>query len=880
MTLIRTSTHYLSKLPGRASLRTVLIVPFVLQTVAIVGLISYLSFRSAQRSVNDVVNQLLNEKGDRISQTLDNYLNTPLSINQINTDLIRTGLLNTSDRAAMERHFWAQMQQFPDVGYIGVGTEVPNYVGAYRGEKGIEIDILNGTTLETWFSDAQGKRTEINYTTEDYDPRARPWYMEPVEVKRATWTDIYAQVGTNQLAISAAQPVYSADQKLIGVLTTDFLLTQVGSFLQNLKVGQTGQAFIIDSSGLLVATSTGEAPARQAENAEEAERFPAIESSDAVTQETATYLIEEFDDLSQIPERQQFSFRIAGERHYAQILPFRDEQGLDWLIVTIVPESDFMSQINQNTRNTILLCLLALGVAITVCILTARWITRPIRKLNTAAKDIAQGNWSNAVQLERSDEVGELAQSFNSMANQLQESFETLEQRVRERTSELAAAKEKAEVANEAKSEFLANMSHELRTPLNGILGHAKVIRRDYPTFLDETQKDLRDRQVLGLRIIEQSGRHLLTLINDILDFAKIEVRKMELYPSEFDFNAFLQEIIDIMQMRAEEKNLALRFYSLENLPTRIYADEKRLRQVLLNLLSNAIKFTEQGHVTLRVSVTGQAGTDLTNGYIRHNIRFEVVDTGIGIDSAHLESIFRPFEQSGSWEYRAEGTGLGLPISQQIIELMGGSLQVKSELSKGSTFWFTATLLGTGEIETILDGETDMLMHITGYEGPRRNILVVDDNEANRLMLLNVLAPLGFEVALAENGAQAMEEVSKFEKPDLILTDFFMPGQTALTLVPALRQIPALKDTPIIATSASQHELLKQQCFNLGCVMFLPKPIDLDNLLLVMQEQLKLKWIYKNAASNETASSTSELDTKQPLASVNSNQSNINNGNI
>jgi DNA-binding response OmpR family regulator len=371
--------------------------------------------------------------------------------------------------------------------------------------------------------------------------------------------------------------------------------------------------------------------------------------------------------------------------------------------------------------------------------------------------------------------------------------------------------------ANQAKTDFLSIMSHELRTPLNGILGYAQILRRD---------KRLDERQIAGLNVIQQSGEHLLTLINDILDLAKIEAGKLELSRADIALAKFLRMIAGIIKVRARQKDLDFICDIAPDLPGGIHTDESRLRQVLLNLLANAVKFTDRGQVRLRVRFSPPA-----------RLRFEVQDTGIGIDADHLDTIFQPFEQVSNPQRRLGGTGLGLAISRQFVQLMGGDIHVTSQVGVGTTFWFE---LDVPVIETVVAAPPERL--VTGYEGPRKTVLVADDVAANRAMAVDLLSQLGFDVIEAANGREALEKAQAM-RPDWILMDIVMPEMDGLEAARRLRQLPGLEDVPIIAMSASASGSDEQESLAAGVNAFVRKPIDLDQLLTQIATLLMLHWI-------------------------------------
>ncbi|MCS0615144.1 ATP-binding protein [Massilia kyonggiensis] len=375
------------------------------------------------------------------------------------------------------------------------------------------------------------------------------------------------------------------------------------------------------------------------------------------------------------------------------------------------------------------------------------------------------------------------------------------------------------------RSQFLAQMSHELRTPLNAIIGYADLLGRD--------REHLTERLASGLATIHESGQHLLTLINDILDLARVEAGKMALHPAAVHLETFLQVLANIMRVKAEEKGLGFSYELAPGLPAAVTIDETRLRQVLLNLLGNAVKFTDTGKVSLRVLPAASAGApDVAR------LRFEVADSGIGMDTQQLGRIFQPFEQVAAAERREGGTGLGLAISQQLVQLMGGHIDVVSTPGQGSTFSFEI------DVPVAAAAPAAMAPHETpvGYEGERKRLLVVDDVPQNRAMLQDLLQETGFIVAAATNGLECLVLLDSF-RPDLILMDVMMPVMDGNETTRQIRHMPGWGKVPIIAVTASASVEDERKSRDAGADAFLAKPVDHDLLLLTIGRLLALEWV-------------------------------------
>ena len=469
-------------------------------------------------------------------------------------------------------------------------------------------------------------------------------------------------------------------------------------------------------------------------------------------------------------------------------------------------------------------------ITLLLLLLMSQWSTSaivvPLEELQRNLVHVAQGDLTHYTPVRDTDEIGELTENFNAMLTSLRES------------GRLRIEKEAAEKANESKSAFLANMSHELRTPLNAIIGFAQLLDRG---------ENLDDEQRQNLQTITKSGTHLLALINDILDMSKIEAGRAEMNPHPFDLHEMLSNLESMLSLKARDKGLSLIFDIAPDTPRYVTTDEGKLRQVIVNLVGNAIKFTERGGATLRLRARPETGGDW-------RLLFEVEDSGVGMAQDEVETLFEPFVQTRSGAAAQEGTGLGLPISRKYVSLMGGRVEVKSTVGTGSVFSFDVRVAPADEKQIVPPRPSRRVKGLAAGQ-PVYRILIAEDRDSNRQLLMKMLTPLGFDVRGVKNGAECVSEWESWE-PHLIWMDMRMPVMDGYEATRRIKATAKGQATVIIALTASAFESDRKLILSEGCDDFVRKPFVEEEILEKLEHHLGVRFDY----ADEQAQSPQEQE--------------------
>jgi signal transduction histidine kinase/DNA-binding response OmpR family regulator len=707
----------------------------------------------------------------------------------------RAWLREPAKYEAME---FALARQSQDVSVFHIGNLRGEYFGLQAlpdGSARIEIRPPGGAGRLVYKAAFPGDRKLVETEARNFEPRSTPWYADAVRAKGRVFTPVQVGADRHELMVSLAQPVYDADGGVAGVIGADLSLQHLANLIRTQRISAHGAAYVVDEKGLLVASSAGDTLF----DPSTLERTSPAHSANAVIRASFAALqsmwANRAADTVAIDTKLQRLAQPAGGALLMVQRPFAEQLGLHWTLVVAAPESDFTGHVVRAQRESLVLMGVLIALATAIALLIAHFIGRRLRGLTVAAEQLGRGEVPAVDARTRIAEVHQLSRVLHESGGQLQayraqveedaralqQANETLEARVEQRTAELAASREEALAAARAKAAFLATMSHEIRTPLNGVVGMATLLAE---TPLDAEQRDY-------LQTIRLSSDQLLAVINDVLDFSKIESGKLELELEPVSVRGAVEEACDIAAPRAREKGLELIVdvpeHGPDAVPAAILGDVTRLRQVLINLINNAVKFTAHGEVAVHVRKLDRAGA---GG--RCVLEFRVTDTGIGIPPERAGSLFEAFTQvDASTTRKYGGTGLGLAICKRIVEIMGGEIGVESTPGRGSTFWFTVAAEPTelpraaGAIEAgVLSG---------------KHALIVEDHATNVRILNRQLQLWGMQVTTCASGSEAIAWAHEAARaPDLVITDMHMPEMDGLAVARALKAREGWREVPIV----------------------------------------------------------------------------------
>ncbi|WP_160148420.1 ATP-binding protein [[Leptolyngbya] sp. PCC 7376] len=831
-------------------------VPFVVQICAVVGLTSFWSYRTGQASIHQIKDQLQTELSGRLEEKLQSYLALPHRINRLTVNAVEQGFFDldfTGDIETQTRFLASQLQAFPEASWIYCGSaNQGSFLGVKTENETMFVAVANAETgFRTTFYDLdlQGNRissSPYEIEQEIYNAAERDWYQSAIAIGGEKWTPIHADITNTYLYLTASYPIYDGVmQTLQGVCSVDLTLNDLDQFLaENLLVGKDKTIFIAERDGQLVSTSTGISTFTKQPETENTQKRATLQNfDDPLVRSVGQYLTEKQPNWSEQRRSQSVEFDYQGKRQWLKIVPFQDEYGLDWMIFVVIPEAEYMAEINANMRQNVWLCVGAIAVTIGLGFATANWVILPLRHFTKSVRAITLGNWQQSLpERERKDEIGELARSVELMASQLEISFSSLQ----EHNQELQRL-------DTLKDEFLSNTSHELRTPLNGIIGIAE-------SLLDGVTGQLPLETQQNLAMIVSSGRRLGSLVDDLLDFFKLKHTELELQCKPIALRELVEVVLTLCRPLVKHSLISFENQVAEDLIP-VHADENRLQQIFHNLIGNAIKFTDQGYIRITAEQVGET------------INIAVSDTGIGIPAEQQTRIFESFEQvDGSSAREYSGTGLGLAITKKLVELHGGAIAVTSEPDQGSTFSFTlpastetviATersapaqaleniqqsfvmrrLVGDAERGFLTDPETLRADHEERY-----SILIVDDEPVNVQVLVNHLSLQDYAIAQASNGIEALQLIESGIKPDIVLLDIMMPRMTGYEVCKKLREKYSLDELPVVMLTAKNQVNDLVAGFNCGANDYLTKPISKTELLARIKTHLQLSSIsVKNA---------------------------------
>jgi len=645
---------------------------FTFYLIIISSVIVYKSYEKGKNSVDTISSKYIDTTINRITDNLNSFLELPHKINNLNSSLVIQDDLTLKEQKILEHQFVSQIRSFETISSIYLGNIDGGLTLGGREDSKDPIYTINTNNFKAGSFkkhslDINNNTKELLLSLPNFDARTRPWYITAVKNKRESWSDIYILFTGQDMAIAASRPVFNKKGTLLGVLSIDLFLSKIQNFLQQVDLGKNGEIFIVEKSGLLVASSTEEIPIISDNGSNR--RLLANESKEPYIKDIADKLISKFNGLENITKEEVLVFEINEEPVHTHIYPLKDNYGIDWIIAATIPDSDFMKDIWENNKNLIIILVFASIFSAIFSLFASAWIVNPLRKLDSSAKDLVKGDWKHIKEASFIKEMESLNSSFNYMASQLSDTLKELNLEVGERKAAEEAMKESLkntlEINNKLEN-YSYTISHDLKEPIRSIRTFSQFISEDYKDKLDDDGKDYLNR------IIKASTK-MASMIDDLLLLSRIG--KQDINFTKTAIKEILEEVTDTLKQSIIEKNIKI---NASKMPE-IFSQSVWIKTVFQNLISNSIKYSDKEEPTIDISYRELSGYH----------EFSITDNGQGIEPDQQEKIFGLFRKAHQ-NKNIEGSGAGLAIVKSVIEEHHGKVWVDwSEPGKGTVIKFT-----------------------------------------------------------------------------------------------------------------------------------------------------------------------------------------------